>query len=322
MKTKSYILIVFSILISTLCLFIGPEFINPFSISGLDKEILLSIRVPRLLTSLLIGSALGVAGAILQGVLRNPLADPYILGISSGSALFAVFAMTLGSGLTLLSFFSLPFLAFLGAMTTGVIVGLLSFKEGRVVPERLLLAGIGLGFLFSSALILILSLATELNLRRAMLWLFGDLSLADYTYLPVGVLIVTTALLITILKTKALNALALGDDIAFSLGFSPSRERLILFTAASLMTAAAVSLGGIIGFIGLLIPHIVRFSAGSDARILIPLSAITGAAVLCVADTIARTVLSPTELPSGIITALIGAPYFLYLLRKKRMLWE
>ena len=150
-----------------------------------------------------------------------------------------------------------------------------------------------------------------------LLWIFGDLSMADWSQIPWGFLLISMGLILSISRAKGLNALMLGDEIAHSLGFSPSWERLVFFTSVSLMTATSVALGGVIGFIGLLIPHIVRFLTGSDAKTLIPLSALLGAGLLTLADTIGRTVIAPSELPSGVVTSLIGAPYFLYLLRKK-----
>ena len=325
MKTKSIVILaVASALLGTLSLFAGPTPINPFTLlsDSLSSEIVFSIRLPRTLVAIAVGAALGASGAVLQGVLRNPLADPYILGISSGAALLAGSALALGvpTMLGMLGTLTIPALAFIGALGTSLLVGALGTRQGHVAPERLLLAGIGLGFLFTAMLLLMLSLSPEQGLRRAMLWLFGDLSLSDFTLFPVGVIIITAGLAIALSRTRALNALMLGDEVAHSLGFTPSRERVILFIAASLMTAAAVTLGGIIGFIGLLIPHLVRFSVGADAKLVVPLAAVAGGAVLCFADTIGRSVLAPTEIPSGIITALIGAPYFLYLLRKKEVL--
>jgi len=305
-------------LIFTLALFIGPKFISPFRISDIDGQILLSIRLPRVVISVLMGMALGASGAVLQGILRNPLADPYILGISSGAALTA--AAGIITGVTFFGIFTIPVLAFAGAMVTGIFVGAMGWKRGGFWPDRLLLAGVGLGFLFSSLLMLIMSLSSNEGLKRATLWIFGDLSLADWTIIPYGFLFIALGLLIALVRAKALNSLMLGDELAHSLGFSPKKERFILFIAVGLMTAASVSLGGMIGFIGLLIPHIGRFVVGSDSRILIPVSALGGGALLCIADLIGKSIVSPMELPAGIITAILGAPYFLYLLRRKDVL--
>jgi iron complex transport system permease protein len=167
---------------------------------------------------------------------------------------------------------------------------------------------------------LIMSISTDEGMRRATLWIFGDLSMSDWQRIPYGLVFVLVGMVLSMSRTKALNALILGDELAHSLGFTPQRERFILFFAVALMTAASVSLGGMIGFIGLLMPHIMRFFIGADSRMLVPASAIGGGALLCVADLISKSVLPPMELPTGVITALIGAPYFLYLLRRKNVL--
>jgi iron complex transport system permease protein len=167
---------------------------------------------------------------------------------------------------------------------------------------------------------LIMSVASDEGLRRAILWIFGDLSMSDWSRVPYGLAFVLGGLAIPVVRAKALNALILGDDFAHSLGFSPQRERLLLFLSVGLLTAASVSLGGMIGFIGLLVPHIMRFLVGSDNRVLVPASALSGGALLCFADLLSRSIVPPMELPAGIITAIIGAPYFLYLLRRKRVL--
>lgn len=307
-----------AMVIFIVALFIGPEPINPLNINGVEKRILISIRLPRVMVSILMGTALGASGAVLQGILRNPLADPYILGISSGAALTAVIGIV--GGLTFWGVFTIPLLAFIGALITGVFVGAMGWKRGGFWPERLLLAGVGLGFLFSAILMLIMSVSSDEGLRRATLWIFGDLSMADWTIIPYGLIFITTGLVISLSRAKALNALILGDELSHSLGFSPRRERFILFISIGLMTAASVSLGGMIGFIGLLIPHIGRFLTGPDSRTLIPVSALGGGVLLCVADLLGKSIISPVELPAGIITATIGAPYFLYLLRRRDVL--
>ncbi|MDA8091518.1 MAG: iron ABC transporter permease [Nitrospiraceae bacterium] len=319
MNKKGIVALVFlSILIFTLSVFIGPRLIVPFKLDETAKEIIISIRLPRIIVSILVGAALGSTGAILQGILRNPLADPYILGLSSGAALTAALGLLFNN--MFLGIFTLPAFAFLGAIAAGIAVGTLGQKKGNLLPERLLLAGVGLGFLFSAVLMLAMILSTDEGLRRATLWLFGDLSMADWPLIPYGLAFILLGFGLSLWRAKGLNALMLGDEVAYSLGFSPSKERWILFIASGLMTAASVSLGGVVGFIGLLIPHIIRSFVGSDNRVLIPMSALAGGALLCAADTIGRTVAAPMELPSGIITAIIGAPYFLYLLKKKDLL--
>jgi len=305
-----------AILVLALCA--GPRTINPLAMTATEREILLSIRLPRVAVALLMGMALGASGAILQGVLRNPLADPYILGISSGASLAA--ALGLLAGFYVFGGSSVPVSAFIGASLVSILVGAFGWKRGGLWPERLLLAGIGLNFLFSAVLMLLMSLSSDEGLRRAVLWMFGDLSMADWTLIPSASVFIIIGLGIALFRSKALNALILGDEFAYSLGFAVQRERLILFVAMALMTSASVSLGGTIGFIGLLMPHIVRFLLGADSRLLVPASAVAGGAFLCFADLIGRSLMPPLELPSGTVTAVIGAPYFLYLLRKKDVL--
>lgn len=317
-KIKISTLIAIPALIFFIALFMGPKVINPFHINTIEKEILLSIRLPRVIVAFLMGIALGASGAMLQGILKNPLADPYILGISSGAALAAAFGLL--SGLYFLGKFSIPFTAFIGAFVSSMIVGSLGWKRGKLLPERLLLAGVGLGFLFYAILMLLISLSSHEGMRRALLWIFGDLSIADWSLVPFGCVFIAAGLYISFSRAKALNALMLGDEFAHSLGFSVHRERLLLFISVALMTSASVSLGGTIGFIGLIIPHMARFFTGADSRVLIPASALCGGAFLCLADLIGRSVMPPMELPSGIITAIIGSPYFLYLLRKRDVL--
>lgn len=317
-KIKIALLIALLFSVCILALFLGPRGIDPLDLSDIDRTIVFSIRLPRVLISLLMGMALGASGAVLQGILRNPLADPYILGISSGASLFAAFGIIMG--FSFIGTFTIPALAFTGAILTGIIVGIIGRKKGGIWPERLLLAGVGLSFLFSALLMLMLSLSSDEGLRRSVLWIFGDLSLSEWSRIPYGSVFILAGLLLAMTRAKALNALILGDELAHSLGFSPHTERLVLFVSVGLMTAASVSLGGMIGFIGLLVPHIIRFFMGADSKVLIPAAALGGGVLLCVADLISRSVLPPMELPAGIVTAIIGSPYFLYLLRRKNVL--
>ncbi len=299
-------------------LFLGPRIIIPFDMGELDREILLGIRLPRVMVAVLMGSALGASGAVLQGMLRNPLADPYILGISSGATLAAAGGLILGLGL--FGALTIPVLAFAGAMATGAFVGMMGYKRGGLWPERLLLAGIGVGFLFSAVLMLLMSISSHEGLKRAVLWMFGDLGLADWSLLPYGGILIVLGMGLAMARAKALNSLVLGDDLSHSLGFSPRRETTLLFVSVSLMTASSVSLGGMVGFIGLLVPHIMRYFVGSDMRVLVPASAVGGGTLLVVSDLVGRVILQPTEVPAGIVTAMLGAPYFLYLLRRRDVL--
>jgi len=315
MRLRMFLLIAIVILVFGICLLGAPRPINPLSISDTEKGILFSIRLPRVVVALLMGIGLGASGAVLQGLLRNPLADPYILGLSSGATLSAGGVIILG--ITFLGPFTIPVSAFIGAMTTGLLVGVMGWRRGGLWPERLLLAGIGVGFLLGAVLMLLMSITTAEGMRRAVLWLFGDLSIADWSLIPYGLVFILIGLFIAMKRARALNSLMLGDDMAVSLGFSPRKETTLLFISVGLMTASSVSLGGMVGFVGLLMPHIMRFFIGSDSRVLIPASALSGGVLLMAGDTLGKTIIQPIELPAGIITSVLGAPYFLYLLRRR-----
>lgn len=318
--TGSNFILIAALCAASLCIIVlsvasGPRMLNPFSMDHETCRTLLDLRLPRTAVALLMGGALGASGAILQGIFRNPLADPYILGISSGASLAASFGLMFGISLFTLS---VPVLAFVGAISTGAAVVVLGHGWKGLQPERLLLAGVGVGFFLSALLMLVMTFSVDDGLKRAVLWMSGDLSMVDWDLFPVGLLFILTGLVLALTRRKGLNALTLGDDIAHSLGFNPTRERFFLFVAASLMTAASVSLGGVVGFIGLVVPHVVRRHVGSDASVVLPLSVLAGGTLLCLADAIGRTVAAPLELPAGVIAALIGSPYFIFLLSQKK----
>ncbi|MGQ9570085.1 MAG: FecCD family ABC transporter permease [Thermodesulfovibrionales bacterium] len=315
---KILIMVLTLVFVVFVSLFLSPKLINLFHMENVERDILLNIRLPRVIIAIFMGMALGVSGAVLQGLLRNPLADPYILGISSGASLSGIAGIL--SGIYFFGKFTVPLAAFMGALFVSILVGFFGWKRGGLWPERLLLAGVGLSFLFHAALMLLMSISTDERLGRIMFWIFGDLSTADWSLIPSASIFIVSGIYISLSRAKALNALILGDELAHTLGFSVHRERLLLFVSISLMTAASVSLGGIIGFIGLLVPHIMRFIIGADNRVLLPASAIGGGILLCTADLIGKSILSPVEIPSGIVTAIIGSPYFLYLLGRKDVL--
>jgi iron complex transport system permease protein len=316
----STFLVAAALCVASLCIIVisvasGPRLLNPFSMDSETCRILLTLRLPRTAIALLMGGALGASGAILQGIFRNPLADPYILGISSGASLAASFGLMFGISLFTLS---VPILAFIGAIATGAAVVVLGHGWKGLQPERLLLAGVGIGFFLSAVLMLVMTFSVDDGLKRAILWMSGDLSMVDWGVVPVGLSFIVTGLGLALTRRRGLNALTLGDDIAHSLGFTPTRERFFLFIAASFMTAASVSMGGVVGFIGLVVPHVVRRHVGSDASVVLPLSVVVGGTFLCLADAIGRTVAAPLELPAGVIAALIGAPYFIFLLGQRK----
>lgn len=300
------------LIVTALSLLWGPRFINPLAMDAEACQVLLSLRLPRAVVAFSMGGALGASGAILQGIFRNSLADPYVLGISSGASL-AVAVGLVGSAVLPLP---LPLLAFAGALATCTAVAAIGGGTTGLRPDRLLLGGIGVGMFLSAILMLLMTVSSDDGLKRAILWMSGDLSTADWDLIPAGAILIAAGLTLALLRRKGLNALALGDDIAHGLGFSPARERFILFIAASLMTAAAVSLGGTVGFVGLIVPHGVRRLMGADARTVLPASALAGGALLCLADSVGRSAAAPLEIPAGVIVALVGAPWFIVLLRK------
>ncbi len=314
----SYPLFLLSLALMTVfgvSLFLCPKPINPVSMTGTEREILVSIRLPRVLVAMLMGMALGASGAVLQGMLRNPLADPYILGLSSGATLMAGGAIMTGA--VFLGPFTIPVFAFIGVMATGLLVGVMGWRRGGLWPERLLLAGVGVGFLLGAMLMLLMSISSGEGMKRAVLWMFGDLGMADWSLIPYGAAFIFIGIFISLKRADALNSLILGDELSHCLGFSPRKETTVLFISVGIMTAASVSLGGMVGFVGLLMPHVSRFFVGNDSRKLVPSSGIAGSILLIVSDAVGRTVIQPVEIPSGIVTALLGAPYFLYLLRRR-----
>lgn len=302
-----------ALLLALASIFFGPRLLNPLALDTEARQILLLLRLPRSAVAFLMGGALGASGFILQGVFRNPLADPYILGLSGGASLAAALGILLAGNLPL----PLPFLAFAGALGACALVAALGRGPEGLRPDRLLLGGIGLGFFFSAVLMLLMTLASDGGLKRTILWMSGDLSSANWELIPGGLALILGGLVLALARGQGLNVLSLGDDIAHGLGFNPGRERFFLFVAASLMTAAAVSLGGTVGFVGLLVPHAVRHLVGADSRRALPVSFFGGGALLCLADSLGRTLAAPLEIPAGVIVALIGAPWFILVLRKK-----
>ncbi len=286
------------------------------------ETILFDIRLPRTVLILLAGAALSGSGAAYQGLFRNPLADPYIIGVASGAGLGAVIAMALNWPATIFGALVIPIAAFVGALiTVGLVYGLA--RVGRATPiSTLILAGVAIGS-FTTAITTFLMLSSQAELRRAISWMLGGFAFGGW--LPVIAILPYIALgLITLsLLGRPLNVLQFGDDQAQQLGLRVDRVKLVVVVAASLTTAAAVAFAGIIGFVGLAVPHVVRLLWGGDYRRLIPLSIIAGAALLLLADILARTIIAPQEVPLGVITAMFGAPFFLWLLRrtKRQTFW-
>jgi len=284
------------------------------ALSAQDQLILFEIRLPRIGLALLVGAALGVAGAAYQALLRNPLADPYVLGVSSGAALGAIFSLAFAERVAVAT----PVAAFLGAAATIAAVYFLGRQGGQIAPYTLLLAGIITASFLSAVIIFLMNFLSGRDLRGAAYWLMGDLSNPS----PVGLgwlSLLTVAVIAVIFAVGSdLNLLLAGEPEAASLGVNVRRTKLIVYLAASLATALAVSVSGAIGYVGLLVPHLVRLLFGGDYRLLIPATALTGAGVLLLADTLARVIIAPSELPVGAVTAVVGAPIFIYLLRRPR----
>ena len=282
-----------------------------------SETILLSLRLPRAALIALTGAALGGSGAAYQGLFRNPLADPYIIGVAAGAALGAVIALALPGAGTLFGLATVPLAAFLGAAVTVMVVYNIA-RVGKTTPvTTLILAGVAVGS-FATALSTFLTLRSSAELRRAITWILGGFAMSGWTPVLIALPYIALGLGVLVALGRPLNVLQFGDDQARQLGLNVERLKLVLVAAASLVAATAVAFSGIIGFVGLAVPHVVRLLWGPDYRRLVPLSIIGGAAALLLADLAARTVVAPAELPVGVITALVGAPFFLWLLRRAK----
>jgi iron complex transport system permease protein len=271
------------------------------------QTILYDLRLPRIFIALIVGAALGMSGALLQGLLRNGLADPFVLGISAGAGLMAIALLTLGIFLAWV-----PVAAWVGAMVTSMLVYLLGRTANGIVVERLILGGIAISSLFGAVQTTLLLLSNDGQIQSALNWLIGSLNGRGWTEVRTVGPYVAVALLLGSLLGRSVNVLNLGDELAVGLGVSPTRSRLLMGAVASLLAASAVSIAGLIGFVGLVVPHGVRLLVGNDYRWVLPLSAIAGAWVLTFADLLSR--LGAVELPVGAVTALLGSPLFIWLL--------
>ena len=290
----------------------------PDSLQGIDSVfpyVIMDVRLPRILTSAIVGAGLSISGVIFQGILLNPLADPYTLGISAGAAFGASIALVLD--MTFLGIYSVPLFAFLGAVATLFAVMFLSSSHGQTSSNTLILSGIIVAAILSAGISFIKYVADE-QVSIIIFWLMGSFGSKTWTDVFLTFLFVFTGFLICLFFARDLNIISLGDRSANSLGIETNRVRMTLLVTASLITAVCVSVSGIIGFVGLIIPHLMRFFVGPDNNRLIPASALVGATLLLCADTITRAVL-PTEVPIGVLTALIGGPFFCYIFKKRRI---
>lgn len=276
---------------------------------GISGEVVRRLRLPRALAGFACGGLLALAGALLQVLLRNPLADPYVLGISGGAGVGALLAILLGGGLLIVNGS-----AFLGALAAMLMVFGLAHGDGSWTQTRLLLTGVIVASGCGAAVALMLSIAPDHKLRSMLFWLMGDLSQTSDS--PLALFVLVAVLAVCLPFARELNLLARGADLAQTLGVPVARLRRGVYLLASLATAAAVTQAGAIGFIGLIVPHLVRLAAGNDQRLLLPASALAGGSLLVVADTLARTLVAPQQLPVGVLTALIGVPVFLFLLTR------
>jgi iron complex transport system permease protein len=288
------------------------------TLSKATETIVWDLRVPRVLTAMVVGTALAVAGATFQGLLRNPLADPYVLGTASGAALGAAVAVLLPIRFVFLGFSLLHGLAFVGALVSIYTVYRLSRISGLAPLTSLLLVGYAVGSLLAAGLAMAMYLSGA-ALRQIFSYLLGGFDSASWPQLAGTFPLVAIGTALILLRARSLNGLLLGEEAAAHLGLDVRRERAILLALASLVTAAAVAVSGLIGFVGLVVPHVVRLVVGPSARLVLPLSALAGAALLAFADIVAR---AAGEIPVGIVTALIGAPFFIVLLRRARTGYE
>jgi len=282
-----------------------------------ERAIILSLRLPRAILAGLVGAGLSVSGATFQALLRNPLADPYILGVSSGAAVGAILAILLGLGTFS---FGLPLISFLGALLTVLVVFYFGRQDGKIHPNTLLLAGVIIGSFLSALIMFFISVSQKEELHTIIFWLMGDFSFSNARAILIIFPYILLGFFLLYRRSRQLNLILSGEENAVQLGVDVERLKLVSYLSASLITAASVSVCGLIGFVGLIIPHAVRLIFGPDHRLLIPASALVGASFLVASDTVARTLLAPTELPVGVITAAFGGPFFIYLLRTRKVI--
>ncbi len=300
--------------VGTLLSFVGIELMEP---THTERLVIEQLRLPRVIVASLVGAALGVAGATMQALFRNPMADPGIIGVSAGGATGAVLSIAFGFNRAFA--FALPFFSFLGALGAAFLVYGIAAIGGRVSMATLLLAGVAVAaFLSAVVSAVVVLIPANAALREILFWLAGGLDSRSWEHVHIAAPFILLSIGVTILLSRDLNLLMLGDDDARSLGVRVDLIRPALIAAATLATGVAVAVSGIIGFVGLVVPHMLRIVLGPDNRVLIPASAFAGAVFLLIADTVARTVAQPAELRVGVVTAFVGAPFFLFLLVRNR----
>ena len=286
-------------------------------VKEMTKIIVLNIRLPRIIAAGLAGFSLSLGGLVFQAILRNPLADPFILGVSSGGAFGAVLGIMFGFSFNL----GIPLLSFAGAMLTIYLVLVMGQRKMGMESSTILLAGVIINAFFTAIIMFFISTAVDDRLHTMLFWLYGDLSQSAYVQFAIIAPVVVMAFIILYGLSRHLNLITAGEETALQLGVDIKRTKMICFLVVSLVIGLVVSFSGLIGFVGLIVPHLGRMVLGSDHRLLMPVSALGGAVFLIAADTVARTIISPSELPVGVITAFIGAPFFIYLLKTRGSRW-
>ncbi|MCG7335062.1 iron ABC transporter permease [Sporosarcina sp. ACRSM] len=285
-----------------------------------EELIIWNIRLPRVILALCVGASLSLAGAAFQGLLRNPLADPYTIGVSSGAALGAVFVIFFQFTIIGLGSFTLPVVAIIsGFITLGIVFGLVRLSSRSLAIETIILAGIIIGAFIGAITSLLISLGDRDAMTQIMYWLYGSVGMRGWSHVQLVIPFIIVGAIILLMHYRELNALALGEEAADHIGVNVKRGKIMVLIGASLLTGAAVAVSGSIGFVGLVIPHLVRLLTGPNHRHLLPLSMLFGGSFLILADLLARTIIAPKELPIGVITALIGAPVFAILLVRERI---
>ena len=284
-----------------------------------DAQIFFVARLPRTLAGAIVGATLAASGVVLQALLRNPLATPFTLGVSAGAALGSMVAITFGVPFVAAGLTAVPLASLAGALgAVGIVYGLARVRRRGLSTDVLLLAGVTLNALLSSLILFLQYFADAADTWRTMRWLMGDLDIGGYAPVVAALPLVGAAFVLFAWLPRALNLLSLGHEHAATRGLDVTRTQRVAFVSASIATGAAVALGGPIGFVGIIVPHLVRLLVGADHRVVLPASALFGAAFLVACDLIARTVLAPMELPVGVVTALLGGPFFLWLLVRSR----
>lgn len=306
------ILVVLLIVALIAAAMLGAERLPLMNLTEQQRSILFDIRIPRILLGACVGASLAVAGAGLQALLRNPLAEPYLLGVSNGAALGTMVGFVLFQNVEV----ARPILAFAGAVAATMVVYRMAKSRAGMSVERLVLSGVIVTTFLSSVIVMLTTLLDAAKLRSFTFWLLGDLSQASSAGIWIsGVTVAIVTVLLTS-QARSLNLMMIGERDALDFGVEIDRVRILVFGGASLVVGAAVAASGSVGYVGLIVPHLVRLSVGSDNRLVVPFSAVAGAIFVVLADTIARTVIAPRELPVGAVTALVGAPLFIYLLRR------